>query len=347
MITNIKTRYGHLLDLISEYRQSLCDDDIKEIHELIVNHAREIDLLYRERLSTSLALSSDVLAIIFGLLYRGEKNVAFWSQLMGVSRSWYTQCQQSIESLITSTRIVSLRTMNQLSLRYPRLVSLDMAILQPIDFTLFTSLTSLSFKQDRFSSSISKIGFDDLSVLTNLVTLSLPTYVTRIEIEGLRSSTRTMITDLTLDGNNEMSDSQLKSFVNLTRLCILDRTTRTSLRYMTRLQVLEITCDRLPYISGYTGNARLIGKGYCMEGVVTDCNVTGFFSVAFSAGDRFDGNFKNNQRTGHGIYRYVNGTTTEGDWREGVQHGKFIRTGPDGKIITHDWSEGVCYTYDY
>lgn len=341
MITSVGARYGYLLDSVRESSQSLCDDDLKKILELAVKHVSEIELLYRDRLSVSLALPSDALAIIFGFLCRDEKRVAFWSQLMSVSRSWYTQIQQSIDSLITSTRVVSFHMINRLSLRYPRLVSLDMSIEQPIDFTLFTSLTSLSFKQDRRS--IAKIGLGSLSVLTNLVTLSLPAYVTRIDIEELGSSIKTKITDLTLDGNNEMSDHQLNSFINLTRLCVLNRSTRTILTYMTNLCILEATRRHLPHMRGYTGHVRLICDGFCMEGVVDDCKMKGLFSVEFHDGDHFDGNYEGNVRNGDGIYRYADGTILEGDWWLGMQHGKFIRTTPDGETITERWSEGVLY----
>lgn len=341
MITSVGARYGHLLDSVRESSQSLCDDDLKKILELAVKHVSDIELLYRDRLSVSLALPLDVLVIIFGFLYRDEKRVAFWSQLMGVSRSWCTQIQQSIDSLITSTRIVSFHMMNRLSFRYPRLVSLDMFIEQSIDFTLFTSLTSLTFKQDRRS--IAKIGLGSLSVLTNLVTLSLPAYVTRIDIEELGPSIKTRITDLTLDRNNDTSSTQINSFVNLTRLCVLNRNTCLILKHLTRLCMLEVTREHLPYMSGYTGRVRLAGTGYCMEGVVADCKMNGLFNVEFRDGDHFDGNYIGNVRNGHGIYRYADGTILEGDWWEGVQHGKFIRTTPDGKTITERWLEGVLY----
>lgn len=43
--------------------------------------------------------------------------------------------------------------------------------------------------------------------------------------------------------------------------------------------------------------------------------------IEYANGDRFEGNWRNGQRSDHGIYEYSNGDVYDGEWRNDLKEG--------------------------
>jgi hypothetical protein len=64
------------------------------------------------------------------------------------------------------------------------------------------------------------------------------------------------------------------------------------------------------------------------------------------AGDVYEGDFKNNDKEGKGVYTWSKegpdaGEVYDGEWKNGKQHGIAIYTFPSEKIIKGEWEDGV------
>jgi hypothetical protein len=56
------------------------------------------------------------------------------------------------------------------------------------------------------------------------------------------------------------------------------------------------------------------------------------FAVAETPGDRYDGEFRDGQMNGHGIYYFKSGNRYDGDWRDGRANGQ-------GRLVTSDGAD--------
>lgn len=66
----------------------------------------------------------------------------------------------------------------------------------------------------------------------------------------------------------------------------------------------------------------------------------GFGCASFTNGDRYEGEYKFDQRHGKGTYEYHNGEIYEGEFLEDKRHGKGKLTWPNGKIYIGDFVNG-------
>ena len=58
--------------------------------------------------------------------------------------------------------------------------------------------------------------------------------------------------------------------------------------------------------------------------------------------DRYQGEFRDGQRSGHGIFTRYNGDRYEGEWRDDRANGSGILTKDDGKVFAGLWTNG-CF----
>jgi len=59
-------------------------------------------------------------------------------------------------------------------------------------------------------------------------------------------------------------------------------------------------------------------------------------------GDIYEGEWKDDQKNGYGIYIHANGDVYEGEWRDGKRHGygTYKRHGHDGFAMECEWYNG-------
>ena len=69
----------------------------------------------------------------------------------------------------------------------------------------------------------------------------------------------------------------------------------------------------------------------------------GFGVFIEESGNRYDGEFNANKRSGHGRQIFANGDMYDGDWAEDKMHGSGRFDFADGRIYTGDFSEGVWH----
>lgn len=60
-------------------------------------------------------------------------------------------------------------------------------------------------------------------------------------------------------------------------------------------------------------------------------------------GGIYEGKVKDNERpeNGHGIYTFPDGSTYEGEWKDGKEHGQGTWTLPDGSKSVGEWKDGL------
>ena len=72
---------------------------------------------------------------------------------------------------------------------------------------------------------------------------------------------------------------------------------------------------------------------------VTDC-VDGKGVMVYSDGSTYNGEWKNGKRHGRGTLHYADGRKYEGEFADDQLHGKGIITLPDGRLIESRWDNG-------
>ena len=62
--------------------------------------------------------------------------------------------------------------------------------------------------------------------------------------------------------------------------------------------------------------------------------------VFLENGDKYDGQWKNDNPHGHGVYTWSNGKKYDGEWKDGIRHGHGVWTGVDGRKYDGEWKDG-------
>jgi hypothetical protein len=57
-------------------------------------------------------------------------------------------------------------------------------------------------------------------------------------------------------------------------------------------------------------------------------------------GTTYDGEWKDDTRSGKGVETWLSGTTYDGEWKDGKKHGKGVKTLPDGRTYESEWEDG-------
>ena len=59
----------------------------------------------------------------------------------------------------------------------------------------------------------------------------------------------------------------------------------------------------------------------------------------------YEGNFKDNDIEGHGVYKWKDGKKYEGQWFQNKMHGKGKLTWPDGRMYEGDYVDDKKHGY--
>ena len=80
-------------------------------------------------------------------------------------------------------------------------------------------------------------------------------------------------------------------------------------------------------------------EGHTYEGEFKDCNMHGHGVYTWANGDKYDGEWKEGYR-GRGIKTYTNGNKYDGEWKDGNWHGHGVWTWADGSKYDGNWKDG-------
>jgi hypothetical protein len=78
------------------------------------------------------------------------------------------------------------------------------------------------------------------------------------------------------------------------------------------------------------------------EGDYRDGQLNGRGIYSFANGDRYEGEYADDMRSGRGMYVLADGTRYEGEWRNDMPHGQGTLTKPDGTAFSGNWERG-CF----
>jgi hypothetical protein len=78
------------------------------------------------------------------------------------------------------------------------------------------------------------------------------------------------------------------------------------------------------------------------EGEYRDGNMNGHGVYTWARGDRYDGEYHDGKRDGHGAYMWANGDRYDGEYRDGKAHGIGTKTLADTSTYTGTWMNG-CF----
>lgn len=86
-------------------------------------------------------------------------------------------------------------------------------------------------------------------------------------------------------------------------------------------------------------------EGEFVDGARTGHGVFVWNDSSDWAGDRYDGDFLNGARTGRGIYEWASGWRYEGDFVDAAMHGKGRLVGPSGDVYEGDFQSNARHGY--
>lgn len=76
-----------------------------------------------------------------------------------------------------------------------------------------------------------------------------------------------------------------------------------------------------------------------------DQNGSDIYIIDFQNGDKYEGDWKDGQKHGQGVYTWKNGDRYEGGWKNGKAHGKGVFTRADGTKNDGEFENGsLVYT---
>jgi len=230
---------------------------------------------------------------------------------------------------------------------FPRLTSLTLpGYCACVEILLLSNLTCLNFEKPISTVDDSTMDadnmffkFSNISMLTNLISLSIPSHPYIWNISSLTS-----LKKLNLQSNSLIHNDTLSKLVGLTHLDLTNNTliSGSALKYLTNLTSLVLV--RNVFVQFDDVRPMKISKLYRHfldlpyfqegKGILVDASKNIIYS----------GEFLNGLKHGQGIYvRHFEGNLVceyDCGWRKGVKHGKGVKVYSNGDFERGEWFDG-------